>query len=66
MSPEQRAEIAATARRITAELAYLRLLVASRAGESNAAMLHDHAARGVHQLLAATGVYGIATEVRRG
>ena len=66
MSPEQRAEIAACARRITAELARLRPLVAARAGESNAAMLHDHAARGAHQLIAATGVYASVMEVRRG
>jgi len=66
VSPEQRAEIAATARRITEELAYLRLLVASRAGESNAAMLHDHAANATHRLIDATGVYAAVMEVRGG
>lgn len=66
MSSELRAEIAACARRVTEELAYLRGIVATRSGDDNARLMHDHAARGAHQLIAATGVYGIATEVRRG
>ena len=57
MSAPTREDIAAAARRITADLAQLRAAVEARSGADAARTLHDHAAAGVHQLLAATGVY---------
>lgn len=57
MSAPAREDIAAAARRITADLAQLRAAVEARSGADAARTLHDHAAAGVHQLLAATGVY---------
>ncbi len=57
MSPPTREDIAAAARRITADIALLRAAVEARSGAPAARTLHDHAAAGVHQLLAATGVY---------
>jgi hypothetical protein len=57
VSPPTREDIAAAARRITADIALLRAAVEARSGAPAARTLHDHAAAGVHQLLAATGVY---------
>jgi hypothetical protein len=57
VSAPTREDIAAAARRITADLAQLRAAVEARSGADAARTLHDHAAAGVHQLLAATGVY---------
>jgi hypothetical protein len=57
VSAPAREDIAAAARRITADLAQLRAAVEARSGADAARTLHDHAAAGVHQLLAATGVY---------
>lgn len=53
-----RDEVAAIARRLTADLDRLRDLVVARSGAENAAALHQNAATGLHHLIAATGVYG--------
>lgn len=59
-APEQpltRADFAAIARRLTADLATLRGAVRTRSGDTNAALVHDHAAGAVHRLLDAAGAY---------
>lgn len=55
---DPRTEVAAIARRLTADLDRLRDLVVARSGSENAAALHQNAATGLHHLIAATGVYG--------
>lgn len=55
-----RPDYAGIARRLTADLAVLRDAVEARSGDANAKALHDHAARGLHQLLAAAGAYEVS------
>lgn len=60
-----RAELARLAREHTAALTRLRAVVAARAGDANATLLHDDAAGAFHRLLGAAGAYD-ATEARDG
>jgi hypothetical protein len=57
VSAPDRDALAAAARRITADLELLRAAVEARSGADAARTLHTHAAAGVHQMIAATGVY---------
>lgn len=50
-------DYAAIARRLTADLAALRAAVKARSGETNATLVHDHAAGALHRLLDAAGAY---------
>ncbi len=59
-----RAEYAARAQRLTADLAWLRELTAARAGAANAKLMHDDAAGALHRLLAAAGAYEAPAEGR--
>lgn len=53
-----RDEVAAIARRLTADLARLHTLAVEHSGAEKAAERHQNAATGLHHLIAATGVYG--------